>query len=130
MDIAMIGLGRMGGNMARRLLRGRHRVVMFDRAAGVGEGIKADEPGGEVAASYQEVVAKLKPPRHVWLMLPAGEITGQALVDFMSLLSPGDTLIDGGSGGVWGLANGDYAAKVLAAMRNQFGGHAVKKARD
>ncbi|HLF03564.1 MAG TPA: decarboxylating 6-phosphogluconate dehydrogenase [Anaerolineales bacterium] len=131
MDIAMIGLGRMGGNMSRRLLRGGHRVVMFDRAAEAGEKIRSED-GGEVAASYQEVVGKLKPPRHVWFMLPAGEITEATLKDFMGLLSPGDTLIDGGnsnykdtqrryamlkekglhyvdvgtSGGVWGLANG------------------------
>lgn len=131
MDIAMIGLGRMGGNMARRLLRGGHRVVLYDRAAEAGEKIKTED-GGEVAASYADVAAKLTTPRHIWLMLPAGEITEQALVEFMGLLSPDDTIIDGGnsnykdtqrrygmlkekglnyvdvgtSGGIWGLANG------------------------
>jgi 6-phosphogluconate dehydrogenase len=131
MDIAMIGLGRMGGNMARRLLRGGHRVVLYDRAAEAGEKIKTED-GGEVAASYSDVAAKLKAPRHVWLMLPAGEVTELALVEFMGLLSPDDTIIDGGnsnykdtqrrydmlkekglnyvdvgtSGGIWGFANG------------------------
>ena len=97
MDIAMIGLGRMGGNMARRLLRGSHRVVMFDRNAGVGAGIQTEEKGGDVAGSYEEVVAKLSAPRHVWLMLPAGEITEAALTEFMGRLSPDDTVIDGGN---------------------------------
>jgi 6-phosphogluconate dehydrogenase len=132
MEIAMIGLGRMGGNMSRRLLRGGHHVVMYDRAAEAGAGIHAEEKRGEVVTSYREAVDRLKAPRHVWLMLPAGEITEQAIVDFMGMLSPDDTLIDGGnsnykdtqrrykllkekglnyvdvgtSGGVWGLANG------------------------
>jgi len=97
MDIAMIGLGRMGGNMARRLLRGGHRVVMFDRAAAVGEGIKGEEKGGDTASSLADVVAKLAAPRHIWVMLPAGEITENTLKEFMGLLSAGDTIIDGGN---------------------------------
>ncbi len=132
MDIAMIGLGRMGGNMARRLLRGGHRVVMYDRAAEVGVAIKSEEGGGDPVASLQAAVEALKAPRHVWVMLPAGEITEGTLRDLMGMLSPDDTIIDGGnsnykdtqrryamlkeksinyvdvgtSGGVWGLANG------------------------
>lgn len=97
MDIAMIGLGRMGGNMARRLLRGGHRVVMYNRAVAAAEGIKGEEQGGEVATSLAEVVAKLSAPRHIWVMLPAGEITENTLKEFMGLLSSGDTLIDGGN---------------------------------
>ncbi|MEK7325952.1 MAG: NAD(P)-binding domain-containing protein, partial [Chloroflexota bacterium] len=132
MDIAMCGLGRMGGNMARRLLRGGHRVVLYNRDITVAEGIKKEEGGGEVAASLKDAVAALKAPRHVWLMLPAGEVTEKALNELMGLLSPGDVIIDGGnsnfkdtqrrhamlkakgfnfvdvgtSGGIWGLANG------------------------
>jgi 6-phosphogluconate dehydrogenase len=97
MDIAMIGLGRMGGNMARRLLRGGHRVVMYDRAAEVGEGIKTEEKGGDTASSLADVVAKLSAPRHIWVMLPAGDITENTLKEFMGLLSAGDTIIDGGN---------------------------------
>jgi 6-phosphogluconate dehydrogenase len=122
----------MGGNMARRLLRGGHRVVLYNRDTTVAGGIKKEEGRGEVAATFKDVVAALKAPRHVWLMLPAGEVTEKALNELMSLLSPGDVMIDGGnsnfkdtqrrhamlkakgfnfvdvgtSGGIWGLANG------------------------
>ncbi len=132
MDIAMIGLGRMGGNMARRLLRGGHRVVLHNRSAAVSEAIQSEEGRGEVVHSLKEAVEKLQAPRHVWIMLPAGDVTEQSLVELMGLLSPDDTVIDGGnsnykdtqrrhamlkakglnyvdvgtSGGVWGLANG------------------------
>ena len=132
MDIAMCGLGRMGGNMARRLLRGGHRVVLYNRDTTVAERIKKEEGRGEVAATFKDVVAALQAPRHIWIMLPAGEVTEKALNELMSLLSPGDVMIDGGnsnfkdtqrrhamlkakgfsfvdvgtSGGIWGLANG------------------------
>ncbi len=132
MDIAMIGLGRMGGNMARRLLRGGHRVVLHNRSAAVSEAIQKEEGRGEVVHSLKEAVEKLQAPRHVWIMLPAGDVTEQSLVELMGLLSPDDTVIDGGnsnykdtqrrhamlkakglnyvdvgtSGGVWGLTNG------------------------
>ncbi len=132
MDIAMIGLGRMGGNMARRLLRGGHRVVLHNRSAAVSEAIQKEEGRGEVVHSLKEAVEKLQAPRRIWIMLPAGEVTEQSLVELMGLLSPDDTVIDGGnsnykdtqrrhamlkakninyvdvgtSGGVWGLANG------------------------
>jgi len=73
--------------------RGGHRVALYNRAKAVAEGIKAEENGGEVAASFADVVAKLKAPRHVWIMLPAGEVTEQALREFMALLSPDDTCL-------------------------------------
>lgn len=97
MDIAMIGLGRMGGNMARRLLRGGHRVVMYDRNAAAGDQIKSEEMGGDVAGSLADVVKQLAAPRHVWVMLPAGEITEGTLKELMGLLSADDTIIDGGN---------------------------------
>src|SRR5258706_4813530 len=97
MDIAMIGLGRMGGNMARRLLRGGHRVVMYDRNATAGDGIKTEEKGGDVASSLADLVKQLAAPRHVWVMLPAGEITENTLKELMGLLAPDDTIIDGGN---------------------------------
>ena len=73
MELAMIGLGRMGGNMATRLLRGGHRVVVYNRTP---EPVRAAEAEGAVgAASLEDVVARLSPPRAIWLMLPAGQVT-------------------------------------------------------
>ena len=95
MDIAMIGLGRMGANMVRRLLRGGHRVVAYDRnadavAAAVAEGaIGVDSLAGAVAA--------LAPPRAVWLMVPSGAPTEATIGDVRGLLTAGDVLIDGGN---------------------------------
>ncbi len=95
MQLAMIGLGRMGANMSRRLLRGGHEVVVFDRDAAARDAIASD--GGVAAATLAEVVAKLAAPRHVWLMLPAGEITEQTIDALADVLAPGDTIIDGGN---------------------------------
>jgi 6-phosphogluconate dehydrogenase len=130
MEIAMIGLGRMGANMAQRLMRGGHKVVGYDPA----EAARAllEKNGAQTAASLGEMVAKLKAPRAVWLMVPAGEITDSTITNLVPLLAAGDTIIDGGnsnyrdtqrraamvaqrkiqyvdsgtSGGVWGLAEG------------------------
>jgi 6-phosphogluconate dehydrogenase len=130
MDIAMIGLGRMGANMAQRLLRGGHRVVGFDPAVAARELLEKN--GGETAATLQLTVAKLNAPRALWLMVPSGEITDTTINNLMPLLAAGDTIIDGGnsnyrdtqrraaaaaqrqlqyvdsgtSGGIWGLAEG------------------------
>jgi len=130
MDIAMIGLGRMGVNMAQRLLRGGHRVVGFDPAAAARELLENN--GGETGATPQLTVAKLKTPRVLWLMVPSGEITDSTITNLMPLLAAGDCIIDGGnsnyrdtqrraaaaaqnqlqyvdsgtSGGIWGLAEG------------------------
>jgi 6-phosphogluconate dehydrogenase len=129
-DLAIVGLGRMGANMARRLYRAEHRVVAYNRSQDKTEEIMAE--GLEGAFTPAEVVEKLSQPRVVWLMVPAGDATEATLVEFAELLSPGDTLIDGGnanfhdskrrhemlkgqgihfvdagiSGGVWGLTNG------------------------
>ena len=130
MQIAMIGLGRMGGNMARRLLRGGHRCVVFDRSPeAVAELAKEGAVG---ASSLADVVAKLEKPRTVWLMLPAGEITEGTIGALAVHLEAGDAVIDGGnsyykddvrrsgelagkgihyldagtSGGIWGLERG------------------------
>jgi 6-phosphogluconate dehydrogenase len=130
MEIAMIGLGRMGANMAQRLMRGGHTVVGYDPA----EAARAllEKNGAATAASLQQLVAKLKTPRTLWLMVPAGEITDGTVNSLVPLLGPGDTIIDGGnsnyrdtqrraaavaqhkiqyvdsgtSGGIWGLAEG------------------------
>ena len=126
----MIGLGRMGANMAQRLMRGGHKVVGYDPA----EAARAllEKNGAQTAASLEQMVAKLKAPRSVWLMVPAGEITDSTITNLVPLLAAGDTIIDGGnsnyrdtqrraamvaqrkiqyvdsgtSGGVWGLAEG------------------------
>ena len=126
----MIGLGRMGANMAQRLMRGGHKVVGYDPA----EAPRAllEKNGAQTAASLEQMVEKLKAPRAVWLMVPAGEITDSTITNLVPLLAAGDTIIDGGnsnyrdtqrraamvaqrkiqyvdsgtSGGVWGLAEG------------------------
>jgi 6-phosphogluconate dehydrogenase len=130
MDIGMIGLGKMGANMAQRLLRGGHRVVGFDPAAAARKLI--EEKGAESAVSLEALVGKLKAPRVLWLMVPAGAVTDGTIDALTPLLAAGDTLIDGGnsnyrdtqrraqalaqrqihyvdsgtSGGIWGLAEG------------------------
>ncbi len=131
MDIGIIGLGRMGGNMARRLRRGDHRVVAWTRdAAKVGEIVA--ETGAEGATSLEDVCKKLPAPRVVWSMVPSGEPTAQVIGELGKHLASGDIVIDGGnshyresmsratalarqgiemldcgtSGGVWGLEKG------------------------
>jgi 6-phosphogluconate dehydrogenase len=126
----MIGLGRMGANMAQRLMRGGHTVVGYDPA----DAARAllEKSGAKTAASLEQMVSKLKAPRTVWLMVPAGAITDSTITNLVPLLSAGDTIIDGGnsnyrdtqrraalvaqrqiqyvdsgtSGGIWGLAEG------------------------
>ncbi|RMG30475.1 MAG: decarboxylating 6-phosphogluconate dehydrogenase [Gammaproteobacteria bacterium] len=131
MRMAMLGLGRMGGNMTRRLLRGGIEVVGYNRSPQIVEKL-AREEGMIPAASIEEAVAKLEPPRVVWLMLPAGAVTQEHIDRLADLLSPGDLVVDGGnanyqdslrrgaqlrardllfvdagtSGGIWGLENG------------------------
>jgi len=130
MDVAMIGLGRMGANMARRLLRGGHRVVVWNRTFARAEELAAE--GAEPVRELADVVAALEPPRVVWMMLPHGDVTKQAIDELAPLLGEGDIVIDGGntffkedvargaalaekglryldvgtSGGVWGLEVG------------------------
>jgi 6-phosphogluconate dehydrogenase len=131
MEIGLYGLGRMGANMVRRLVRNEeHRVVAGNRSpAPVDEAVQS---GAEGAYSMGEIVEKLTPPRVIWVMVPAGDATEQALLEFAGLMDEGDTLIDGGnsyfrdsirrakmlqekglrfldagtSGGVWGLELG------------------------
>ncbi len=130
MQIAMIGLGRMGANLVRRLMRNGHRCVVYDRDAEARAALEGE--GATAAASLSDVVEKLEQPRTVWIMLPAGEATETAISDLQALMGSGDTIIDGGntfwkddirrakqlqasgihymdvgtSGGVWGLERG------------------------
>ena len=130
MRVGMIGLGKMGGNMATRLLRGGHQVVGTARGA---DSVKELEShGGEGAQNVAALVAKLPAPRAIWIMVPAGEATEAVLAQLAAACSPGDVIIDGGnsfykdsvrragefaakglryldqgtSGGVWGLSEG------------------------
>jgi 6-phosphogluconate dehydrogenase len=131
MEFGIVGLGRMGGNMARRLARKGIKIALNNRSHEVSTAIAA-ETGHLACASLPELVAALQTPRIVWLMLPAGEATEAALTTLMPLLSPGDLVVDGAnayykddqrraelmaarqidyadagvSGGVWGLENG------------------------
>ncbi|NNM77757.1 decarboxylating 6-phosphogluconate dehydrogenase [Sphingomonas sp. ID1715] len=96
MDIGIVGVGRMGGGIARRLLADGHRCVVFDRSPAAVEGVVA--AGAVAAPSLAEMVAQLSCPRAIWLMLPAGGVTDEAVNRLSSLLARGDTLIDGGNG--------------------------------
>ena len=95
MDIAMVGLGRMGMNMARRLLGGNHRVVVHNRSDDKIKTMVTE--GAEGAFSLKEVVEKLTGPRIVWLMLPAGAIVDKYIDDLVPLLTEGDIIIEGGN---------------------------------
>jgi 6-phosphogluconate dehydrogenase len=95
LQLGMVGLGRMGGNMARRLLRDGHRIVGHNRTPQPVEALVAD--GGTGAGSIEELVSLLEPPRAVWLMLPAGAITERVLQELAERLEPGDTVVDGGN---------------------------------
>jgi len=131
MDIAIIGLGKMGANMARRLVKGGHRVVAFNKSPETTRNLAA-ETGLVATTSLKEVVAALSAPRTVWVMVPSGAATEAVIGELASLLTSGDTIIDGGntfykddirraatlqekgiqyvdvgtSGGVWGLTEG------------------------
>ena len=93
MHLGLIGLGRMGGNMARRLMTGGHEIVAWDRHA---DAVRALE-GASAAASLADLVAQLASPRAVWVMVPAGDPTEQTVIALGDALAPGDTIIDGGN---------------------------------
>ena len=95
MQIGMIGLGRMGGNMARRLLRGGHQVVGYAADAASITSVAAE--GAIGADTLDELVSKLHRPRAAWVMVPAGEATEQVINDLATRMQAGDTLIDGGN---------------------------------
>jgi 6-phosphogluconate dehydrogenase len=95
MKLAMIGLGRMGMNMAKRLLKGGHHVVAYNRSSGKTDQLVKD--GAVGAYSLSEVVEKLPQPRIVWIMLPAGKAVDEHIHELERILSPGDIVIDGGN---------------------------------
>ena len=130
MELGMIGLGRMGGNMVQRLLLGGHRVVAYDRSTPAV--VASQSQGACGAASLEDLVGQLAGPRTVWIMVPAGQPTDDTIDSLIPLMSSGDTILDGGnanykdsmrraeklvahgmdfmdvgtSGGIWGLAEG------------------------
>ena len=95
MQIGMIGLGRMGGNMVRRLMKDGHACVVYDRGADVVAGFAKE--GATPAKSLDELVAKLQKPRAVWVMVPSGGPTESTVQSLAALLEAGDTIIDGGN---------------------------------
>src|SRR5580700_1329660 len=94
MQLGMIGLGRMGANLVRRLMRDGHSCVVYDRSADAVKALSGD--GATGASSLQDFVAKLEKPRAVWIMVPAGAVQS-TIDDLKTLLEPGDILIDGGN---------------------------------
>jgi 6-phosphogluconate dehydrogenase len=130
MQLGIIGLGRMGGNIARRLARGGHQCIVFDRDPAAARGLT--DKGISGAEALPAIVRQLSKPRAIWLMLPAGEVTEKMIDELAGLLEAGDVIIDGGnafykddirrakalkakgvhyidcgtSGGVWGLERG------------------------
>jgi 6-phosphogluconate dehydrogenase len=95
MQIGVIGLGRMGGNISRRLMRAGHHCVVFDANPAAGEALAKD--GAAAVGSLAEVVKALEKPRAVWVMLPAGQITEETVAHLGDLLEPDDIIIDGGN---------------------------------
>jgi 6-phosphogluconate dehydrogenase len=142
MRLAMIGLGRMGGNMSERLMKGGHEVVVFDRTPATAQ--RYVSLGATAAASTSDIPARLKSPRIVWIMVPAGKPVDETIASLLPGMSKGDVIIDGGnsnfhdtmrraselqskgihlvdsgtSGGIWGLANG-YCL-MIGASREAF----------
>src|SRR5512142_2926163 len=95
MDIGLYGLGRMGGNMVSRLLRGGHRVVAGNRSPGPVDEKKSE--GAVGAYTIEDMVKALRPPRVLWAMVPSGDVTDHALDEFAHFASKGDVLVDGGN---------------------------------
>ncbi|WP_226507302.1 phosphogluconate dehydrogenase (NAD(+)-dependent, decarboxylating) [Pseudomonas sp. MWU16-30317] len=130
MQLGIVGLGRMGGNISRRLMRDGHSTVVYDRSEQAVQGLAGE--GATAASGLADLVSKLQSPRAVWVMLPSGKITEDTINELSALLSPDDVIIDGGntmykddirrakalaekqlhyvdvgtSGGVWGLDRG------------------------
>ena len=94
MQLGMIGLGRMGANMVRRLIRGGHECVVYDVSAEAVQGLGKE--GAKPSSSLADFVSKLAKPRAVWLMVPAAFVD-KSIADLTALLEPGDILIDGGN---------------------------------
>ena len=132
MELGIIGLGKMGANIARRLSRAGHNVVAFNRTVEKTLELAKEEKNVVATKSLQELVSRMKPPRAVWVMVPSGDATEEMIDDLLGIMQKGDVIIDGGnsyykdtlrraakitskrlkfvdvgtSGGVWGLKEG------------------------
>ena len=95
MQIGVIGLGRMGANISRRLMQAGHSCVVWDANASAVQGLGKE--GAQGVGSLKDVVQALQPPRAVWVMLPSGHITEQTIGELGEMLAPGDIIIDGGN---------------------------------
>src|SRR5271155_4560745 len=95
MQLGMIGLGRMGANIVRRLMRAGHHCVVYDRDPAPGKALAAE--GAVTAGSLEELVSKLDAPRAVWVMLPAGGPTEATIDALVPLFAKGDAILDGGN---------------------------------
>jgi 6-phosphogluconate dehydrogenase (decarboxylating) len=95
MQLGMVGLGRMGGNMTLRCLADGHHMVVYDQHAETVASYVAQGAAG--AASIADLISQLSPPRAAWIMLPAGDVTETAVMDISTQLQPGDIVIDGGN---------------------------------
>ena len=97
MRIGFIGLGRMGANMVRRLVRDGHEIVIYNRTPEKTREVEAEGQGAKATFSIAELVAALEKPRAVWVMVPAGDATEAQIAELLEHLEPGDTIIDGGN---------------------------------
>jgi 6-phosphogluconate dehydrogenase len=95
MELGIVGLGRMGAGMARRLMKDGHKIVAYDVNPDAVKSLADD--GAEGASSLEDLAAKLSAPRSVWVMVPAGEITEQTVKDVAAVLESGDAIVDGGN---------------------------------
>ena len=95
LQLGMVGLGRMGAGIVRRLMRDGHTCVGYDVFPDAVKAVEAD--GATGSSSVEDFVAKLEKPRAVWVMVPAGDITDKTIADLADVLEPGDTIIDGGN---------------------------------
>jgi 6-phosphogluconate dehydrogenase len=95
MELGIVGLGRMGANMARRLMKDGHTIVAYDVSADAVKGLEGE--GATGASSLEDLAAKLTAPRSVWVMVPAGQITEETVEGLEGVLSAGDAIIDGGN---------------------------------
>jgi 6-phosphogluconate dehydrogenase len=132
MELGIIGLGKMGANIARRLSRAGHNIVVFNRTVEKALELAKEEKNVIAAKSLQELVSRMKPPRAVWVMVPSGNVTEEMIDNLLGIMQKGDVIIDGGnsyykdtlrratkitskglefvdvgtSGGIWGLKEG------------------------
>ena len=151
MKIGFIGLGKMGANMVRRLIRGGHQIVGFNRSQDIVKELVAEE-GMIPAVTIDDIVQQLPHPRVVWLMLPSGSVTEEFFLKLLEKLQAGDIIVDGGnsnfkdsmrrselakssgigfvdagvSGGIWGLKEG-YSIMVGGEKSNVDAGSSLDK---